>query len=214
MKKVFLFIVLTFVCNNIICGQTLSSNVDVKKLNARANVLAKKFCDCIVMVGTSSNGLSYTDKKKLINEAGNDFYNYYEDPRRMTTTRRNGKERRQPIHAYLNNLLAQSYVKNSVKRRKYEIRCEFFCLDDVVNNWVPIEKPLSDGCKLYYREFKFYQTYRVIDIFNKNPERRNIEYQEKEKKTMIIYAIKKPGTGKLVVRLGDITRSECKDGRK
>lgn len=213
MKKVFLFIVLIFVCNNIICGQTLSSNVDVKKLNARANVLAKEFCDCIVMVGTSSSGLSYTDKKKLINEVGKDFYNYYEDPRRMTTTRSNGKERKQPIHSYLNNLLAQSNLKNSVKRRKYEIRCEFFCLDGVVNDWIFLRK-LSDGCKLYYREFKFYQTYRVIDIFNKNPERRNIKRQEKEKKTMIIYAIEKPKTGKLVVLLGDITRSECKDGRK
>ena len=56
----------------------MSNNVDVKKLNAQANALAKKFGDCIVMVGTSGNlnGISYSTKKKVISEMGKNFYNY------------------------------------------------------------------------------------------------------------------------------------------
>ena len=37
---------------------------------------------------------------------------------------------------------------------------------------------------------------------------------EVDKKTMPIYAIQKPNTDKVVVLLGDITRSDCKDNRK
>lgn len=215
MKKIFLFIVFVFVCNNIICGQTLSNNVDVKKLNAQANALAKKFGDCIVMVGTSGNlnGISYSTKKKVISEIGKNFYNYYEDPRLMTTTRSNGKKSKKPIHTYLNNLLAQSNSTNSMQMRKYEIRWDFFCLNDDIREW-KFSKRLSDGCNLYYRKIKFYQTYRVIDINNKNPELRNVEHIEVDEKTLPIYAIQKPNSEKIIVRLGDITRSDCKDGRK
>lgn len=216
MKKIFLFIFLAFVCNNIICGQTLSSNIDVKKLNAQANALAKKFGDCIVMVGTSGNlnGISYSTKKKVIREIGRNFYNYYEDPRLMTTTRSNGKKNKKPIHTYLNNLLAQSISSNSMQMRKYEIRWDFFCLNNGnIREW-KFSRRLSDGCNLYYREITFYQTYRVIDICNKNPEQRNVERTEVDKKTMPIYAIQKPNTDKVVVLLGDITRSDCKDNRK
>ena len=215
MKKIFLFIMLTFVCNNVICGQTLSSNIDGKKLNAQANALAKKFGDCIVMVGTSGNlnGISYSTKKKVIREIGKNFYNYYEDPRLMTTTRSNGKKSKKPIHMYLNNLLAQSNSANSMKMRKYEIRWDRFYLNDNIREWKFL-KQLSDGCNLYYRKMTFYQTYRVIDINNKNPELRNVEHIEVDKKTMPIYAIQKPNSEKIIVRLGDITRSDCQDGRK
>ena len=214
MKKIFLFIVFVFVCNNIICGQTLSNNVDVKKLNAQANALAKKFGDCIVMVGTSGNlnGISYSTKKKVISEIGKNFYNYYEDPRFMTTTRSNGRKSRKPIHTYLNNLLAQSKSANSMQMRKYEIRWDFFRINGDTGDW-KFSRHLSDGCNLYYRKITFYQTYRVIDICNKNPEQRNVERIEVDKKTMPIYAIQKPNTDKVVVLLGDITRSDCKDGR-
>lgn len=206
---------LTFVCNNVICGQTLSSNIDGKKLNAQANALAKKFGDCIVMVGTSGNlnGISYSTKKKVIREIGKNFYNYYEDPRLMTTTRSNGKKSKKPIHMYLNNLLAQSNSANSMKMRKYEIRWDCFYLNDNIREWKFL-KQLSDGCNLYYRKMTFYQTYRVIDINNKNPELRNVEHIEVDKKTMPIYAIQKPNSEKIIVRLGDITRSDCQDGRK
>lgn len=206
---------LTFVCNNVICGQTLSSNIDGKKLNAQANALAKKFGDCIVMVGTSGNlnGISYSTKKKVIREIGKNFYNYYEDPRLMTTTRSNGKKSKKPIHMYLNNLLAQSNSANSMKMRKYEIRWDRFYLNDNIREWKFL-KQLSDGCNLYYRKMTFYQTYRVIDINNKNPELRNVEHIEVDKKTMPIYAIQKPNSEKIIVRLGDITRSDCQDGRK
>lgn len=210
---------MTFICNKISCGQTLSSKVDVIKLNAQANVLAKKFGDCIVMVGTSGklNGISYSTKKKVIREIGKNFYNYYEDPRLMTTTRSNGKKSKKPIHTYLNNLLVQSNSANSMQMRKYEIRWDFFCLKNGnIREW-KFSRCLSDGCNLYYRDITFrqiYRFYRVIDICNKNPEHRNVEYTEIDKKTMRIYAIQKPNTDRVVVLLGDITRSDCKDGRK
>lgn len=219
MNKIFLFIILIFVCNNIICGQTLSSNVDVIKLNAKANVLAKKFGDCIVIVGTSGhlNGISYSTKKKVISEIGKNFYNYYEDPRRMTTTRSNGEKSKKPIHTYLNNLLAQSNSANSMQMRKYEIRWDFYCLNNGdIREWKFLRR-LSDGCNLYYRDITFsqiYRFYRVIDVCNKNPEHRNVEHTEIDKKTIRIYAIQKPNTDRVVVLLGDIIRSECKDSRK
>lgn len=132
----------------------------------------------------------------------------------MTTTRSNGKKNKKPIHTYLNNLLAQSISSNSMQMRKYEIRWDFFCLNNGnIKEW-KFSRRLSDGCNLYYREITFYQTYRVIDICNKNPEQRNVERTEVDKKTMPIYAIQKPNTDKVVVLLGDITRSDCKDNRK
>lgn len=213
MKKIFLLLIMSIVCHHVVYGQTLAQDVDGKKLNAQANTLAKKFCDCIVKVGSSSNGISYSDKKKLISNAGKDFYNYYEDPRMMTTTRRNGKPNQKPISTYLNNLLAQSVSANSLKIRKYEIRWELFRLNGDTHDW-KFEGVLSDGCELYSKEFKFYQTYRVIDVLNKNPERQNVEHVEVDKKVMKVLAIKKPGNGNITVRLGDITRSECVDGRK
>lgn len=215
MKKIFLLLIMSLVCHHVVYGQTLAQDVDGKKLNAQANTLAQKFCDCIVKVGSSSNGISYSDKKKLINNVGNNrnFYNYHEDPRMMTTTRRNGKPNQKPISTYLNNLLAQSVSTNSLKIRKYEIRWEMFKLNGDISDW-KFEKKLSDGCELYSKEFVFYQTYRVIDVLNKNPEHQNVEHVERDKKIMKVLAIKQPGSGNVSVRLGDITRSECVDGRK
>lgn len=213
MKKIFLLLIMSIVCHHVVYGQTLAQDVDGKKLNAQANTLAKKFCDCIVKVGSSYNGISYSDKKKLINNVGNNrtFYNYYEDPRLMITTLSNGDTIPKPISKYLNNLLAQSV--SALKIRKYEIRWELFRLNGDISDW-KFEKLLSDGCELYSKEFVFYQTYRVIDVLNKNPERQNVEHVEIDKKKMKVLAIKKPGNGNITVRLGDITRSECIDGRK
>lgn len=213
MKKIFFILLVSFACNSIICGQTLPQDVDSKKLNARANTLAKKFCECIVKVGSSSNGISYADKKKLISNAGKDFYNYYEDPRMMTTTRSNGEPNKKPIHAYLDNLLAQSVSTNNMKLRKYEIRWDMFMLNGDTKGW-KFKCVLSDGCELYSRVFVFYQTYRVIDVLNKNPENQNVEYTEKDKKKMEILAIKKPGSENITVLLGDIYRSERIDKRR
>lgn len=213
MKRFFLILTIVFTNMAIINGQNISEDVSIQKLNAQANVLAKRFCDVIVKVGTStaSNGLSYAQKKKIIGDVGRDFYNYYEDPRIMTTTGKSGKPRKKPISSYLNNLLSQSN-SNNLQIRKYEIRCNKFVIGGNGTGW-KYERKLSDGCEVYYREFTFEQTYRVIDIFNKNPELRNTEHVEIDKKTMRIYAIIKPGNNQVVVRLGDILRSECKDGR-
>lgn len=197
----------------IINGQNIPEDVNIQKLNAQANVLAKRFCDIIVNVGTStaSNGISYAQKKKLVSDAGNNFYNYYEDPRYITTTGKSGKSSKKYIYTYLNNLLTQSN-SNSLQIRKYEIRCDKFVLRGNGGGWT-FDRKLSDGCELFYRDFTFNQTYRVIDILNKNPEMRNTEHVEIDKKTMRIYAIIKPGNKEVAVRLGDILRSECKDGR-
>lgn len=213
MKKFILLSMMALICHSMAFAQTLSNDVDIKKLNAQANTLAKKFCDCIVTVGTSSsyNGASESEKEELINEINSIFYNYREDPRFMITTNSKGKPYRKPIYTYFHNLLEQSKVKNH-KYRKYEIRYDPFYLSASIKDW-KYEKTLSDGCELYYREFTFAQTYRVIDILNKNPELRNTEHVEVDEKTMKIYAIKKPGTKGIVVRLGDVFRSECKDGR-
>ena len=101
-----------------------------------------------------------------------------------------------------------------MQMRKYEIRWDFFCLNNGnIKEW-KFSRRLSDGCNLYYREITFYQTYRVIEKKKKNPEQRNVERTEVDKKTMPIYAIQKPNTDKVVVLLGDITRSDCKDNRK
>lgn len=213
MNRIILTIFIVFANIAIIKGQNISDEVSIQKLNAQANVLAKRFCDVIVKVGTSSaaNGLSYAQKKKIIGDVGKDFYNYYEDPRMMTTTGKSGKSSKKPISSYLNNLLSQSN-SNSLQIRKYEIRCNKFVIGGSGSGW-KYERKLSDGCEVYYREFTFEQTYRVIDILNKNPEMRNTEHVEIDKKTMRIYAIIKPGNKEVVVRLGDIIRSECKDGR-
>lgn len=213
MKKFILLSMMALICHSMAFAQTLSNDVDIKKLNAQANTLAKTFCDCIVTVGTSSNynGVNESDKKQLINEIEKDFYNYREDPRIMITTNSKGKTNRKPIYTYLNNLLAQSNTKN-LRYRKYEIRCNYFYLNGSIKDWIFV-KTLSDGCELYCKEITFVQTYRVIDILNKNPELRNTEHVEVDEKTMQVFAIKRPGTKGIVVRLGDVFRSECKDGR-
>ena len=214
MKRLFLFFWVVFTNISIINGQHISEKVNIQKLDAQANVLAKRFCDVIVKVGTStaSNGISYAKKKKIIGDVGKDFYNYYEDPRKMITTGKGGKPTVKDMSAYLNNLLTQSN-NNTLKIRKYEIRCQKFVIGDGDGKDWTYKKTLSDGCKLFSRTFTYEQTYRVIDILNKNPELRNTEHIEIDKKTMEIYAIIKPGENKVIVRLGDITRSECKDGR-
>ena len=68
MKRFFLILTIVFTNIAIINGQNISEDVSIQKLNAQANVLAKRFCDVIVKVGTStaSNGLSYAQKKKII----------------------------------------------------------------------------------------------------------------------------------------------------
>lgn len=211
MKQILFILTLLFLNHSVVIyGQSSIDETNIKKINAQANVLAKRFCDCIVKVGTT-NGISYNDKKKIISEVGKDFYNYYEDPRQMTTTTSTGIENHKPIHKYFNNLLTQS-SNNTLKRRKYEIRYDKIVLNGSPGDWKYVKK-LSDGCILYSRTVCFYQTYRVIDIFNKNPELRNSEHKEIEKKEMTIYAIIKPKTTIPVVRLGDISRSECLDGR-
>lgn len=214
MKRLFLIFMVVFTNISIINGQHISEEVNIHKLDAQANVLAKRFCDVIVKVGTStaSNGISYAQKKKIIGDVGKDFYNYYEDPRKMITTGKGGKPTEKEMHAYLNNLLTQSN-NNTLKIRKYEIRCQKFVIGDGDGKgWIYI-RTLSDGCKLFSRTFTYEQTYRVIDILNKNPELRNTEHIEIDKKTMEVYAIIKPGENKVIVRLGDIIQSECKDGR-
>ena len=190
MKKILFILILIFINYGIIHGQSSINDANISKINAQANVLVKRFCDCIVKVGTT-NGISYKQKKRIISDAGKDFYNYYEDPRIMITTTSIGQENPKPIHTYLNNLF----------------------LDGVPEDWKLVKK-LSDGCKLYSRKVDLYQTYRVVDIFNKNPERRNIEYTEKDKKVMDVYVIIKPEGTQPIVRLGDISRSECLDNRK
>lgn len=214
MKRLFLIFMVVFTNISIINGQHISEEVNIHKLDAQANVLAKRFCDVIVKVGTStaSNGISYAQKKKIIGDVGKDFYNYYEDPRKMITTGKGGKPTEKKMHAYLNNLLTQSN-NNTLQIRKYEIRCQKFVIGDGDGKGWIYKRTLSDGCKLFSRTFTYEQTYRVIDILNKNPELRNTEHIEIDKKTMEIYAIIKPGENKVVVRLGDIIRSECKDGR-
>lgn len=214
MKRFFLFFWVVFTNISIINGQHISEEVNIHKLDAQANVLAKRFCDVIVKVGTStaSNGISYAQKKKIIGNVGKDFYNYYEDPRKMITTGKGGKPTEKNMPAYLNNLLTQSH-NNTLRIRKYEIRCQKFVIGDGDGKDWTYKQTLSDGCKLFSRTFTYEQTYRVIDILNKNPELRNTEHIEIDKKTMEIYAIIKPGENKVIVRLGDITRSECKDGR-
>lgn len=211
MKKILFILILIFINYGIIYGQSSINDANISKINAQANVLAKRFCDCIVRVGTT-NGISYKQKKRIISDAGKDFYNYYEDPRIMTTTTSTGKENRKPIHTYLNNLLIQSNTQ-SIKRRKYEIRYDRIELNGRPEEWTFL-KNLNDGCELYYRTACFYQTYRVIDILNKNPELRNTEHIEKEKKYITIYAIIKPRAINTEVRLGDIYRSDCLDSRK
>lgn len=211
MKKILFILILIFINYGIIHGQSSINDANISKINAQANVLVKRFCDCIVKVGTT-NGISYKQKKRIISDAGKDFYNYYEDPRIMITTTSIGQENPKPIHTYLNNLLIQS-SNNTLKKRKYEIRYVKIFLDGVPEDWKLVKK-LSDGCKLYSRKVDLYQTYRVVDIFNKNPERRNIEYTEKDKKVMDVYVIIKPEGTQPIVRLGDISRSECLDNRK
>ena len=130
----------------------------------------------------------------------------------MITTGKGGKPTVKDMSAYLNNLLTQSN-NNTLQIRKYEIRCQKFVIGDGDGKDWTYKKTLSDGCKLFSRTFTYEQTYRVIDILNKNPGLRNTEHIEIDKKTMEIYAIIKPGENKVIVRLGDITRSECKDGR-
>ena len=214
MKRFFLILTIVFTNIAIINGQHISEEVNIQKLDAQANVLAKRFCDVIVKVGTStaSNGISYAQKKKIIENVGKDFYNYYEDPRKMITTGKGGKPTEKRMATYLNNLLTQSN-NNTLQIRKYEIRCQKFVIGDGDGKDWTYKQTLSDGCKLFSRTFTYEQTYRVIDILNKNPELRNTEHIEIDKKTMEINAIIKPGENKVIVRLGDITRSECKDGR-
>lgn len=208
MKKILLFFVFVVVGWQISLAQGLSQNLSLDKINAQANALAKSFCNCIVDVGSSDNGYSYSVKLKMVREVGRLFYNYPE--RRITTTWRNGTQHKQPVSRYLNNLLLQSTSQKGFEHRKYKITWDKVCLNAGGGDW-HYERITKDGCKIYSKIFRYAQTYiyyRLIDVHAENPQNRNVEYYDVAKKNIKVYAIVKPNDNRITVKLGDITRSE------
>lgn len=207
MKKIFLFFIFA-IGWQLSLAQGLSQDLNLDKINAQANALAKSFCNCIVDVGSSNNGYSYSIKQKMVSEVGRLFYNYSE--RQIVTTWRNGTIHKQPVSRYLNNLLLQSTSQKGFERRKYKITWDKVCLNAGGADW-HFEGTTRDGCKIYSKIFRYAQTYiyyRLIDVHAENPKNRNVEYCDVEKKNIKIYAIVKPKDNRVTVKLGDITRSE------
>lgn len=212
MDKLFCYIIMIF-CAISINAQSLPKGINETKVNIEAKVLVKRFCNCIVDVGTSSklNGYSISVKRKKIKYLEQIFYNYREDPRIMNTSWSDGSQHKQPIYRYMNNLLLQADLSNSTQMKKYEIALDGYYVGTRTkqDNWVQ-ERRLHDGSILYSKTFRFHQIYRVIDILNRNSELRNREGEVRgdDYKYIKVYAIYAPNGKCIGVRLGDINLKE------
>ena len=111
----------------------------------------------------------------------------------------------------MNNLLLQADLSNSTLMRKYEIALDGYYVGTRTKqgNWKK-ERILSDRSVLYSKTFRIHQIYRVIDIFNPNPELRNREGEVKgdDYKYIKVYAIYAPNGKCIGVRLGDVNLKE------
>lgn len=212
MDRLFCYIIMFF-CAISINAQSLPKGINETKVNIEAKVLVKRFCNCIVDVGTSGklNGYSISVKRKKIKYLEQIFYNYREDPRIMNTSWSDGSQHKQPIYRYMNNLLLQADLSNSTQMKKYEIALDGYYVGTRTKqgNWKK-ERILSDRSVLYSKTFRIHQIYRVIDIFNPNPELRNREGEVKgdDYKYIKVYAIYAPNGKCIGVRLGDVNLKE------
>lgn len=213
MMRFFYLYLFLLICNINIGAQSLPKGIDESKINIEAKVLVKRFCNCIVDVGTSGrlNGLSLSSKRKKIKNIGQIFFNYREDPRMMKTSWSDGSQHKQPIYRYMNNLLTQADYNNSLQMKKYEITLDgYYAGTKAKQEKWKILKRNKDGSIIYFKVFRYHQIYRVVDIFNPNPELRNREGEVRgdDYKNIKVYAVFAPNGTCLGVRLGDINLKE------
>ena len=170
----------------------------IKKLDS----LATKFCECIMQIGTTNNGLSMKEKDSIrLNVVPTLFIKYEQRFMKLTGGKLGKLVRNKPMPAYFISLMDQSRPAFNLKR-KYELTPE------IITNRVGIvwtqERIHEDGSIQEYATIILHQTY-VLSFENSSDIgwKKHVEVDQKE-----IKVIRLKQDGEIIYGLGDVTNVE------